>query len=303
MNLDNLNKTEDLLKFAETFLKNYFQNIERTKNKIICKNNITTEFIIDDVNKTTSDGFAIKRCYSVVTLLPTNLDLKFIAVMNNFSALSSFVSFGDVQQTKCISRFYEYEGENIHQRFLIPSLVTAAITNERIFHQVSKKVISKEEFIKGSDYEEVESRWITNSEFEETQSFLKDKFVCTASKNGMTVEFPWEEGATSAAMGHKTSLLEIITENKHPHFGSGLFCKLSLPVQPTDKSVIVNKLNLNEFSDPDAPPFIGSWCAGFKGMQIEFVCFFPNNVYFKGIVKNIIMWMFARAMIAKGFLE
>ena len=111
MNLDNLNKTEDLLKFAETFLKNYFQNIERTKNKIICKNNITTEFIIDDVNKTTSDGFAIKRCYSVVTLLPTNLDLKFIAVMNNFSALSSFVSFEDSQQTKCISRFYEYEGE------------------------------------------------------------------------------------------------------------------------------------------------------------------------------------------------
>jgi len=303
MNLNNLNETEDFLKFAETYLKNYFQNIERTKNKVVCKNKITTAFIIDDINKTTSDGSIIKRSYAVITLVPTNFDLKTIAVMNNFSSLSSLISYKSKTETRFMSRFYEYENENIHQRFLIPSLITAAITNERILHQISKKVISKEEFVKGSDYEEIESRWLTNSEFEETQNLLKNTFFCNASKEGMTVEFPWEEGAVSAAMKHKTSLLEIITENKHPHFGSGLFCKLSLPVQPKDKSAFVNILNLYDFGNPDAPPFIGSWCGGFGGHQVEFVCFFPNNIYFKGIVKNIIMWMSARSEMIKIFLE
>ena len=223
--------------------------------------------------------------------------------MNNFSALSSFVLFKDEQKIKYINRFYEYEGENIHKHFLIPSLITATISNERIINQISMKIVLKDNFVKSIDYEEGASRWLINSEFEETHSFLKNRFFCNASKNGLTVEFPWEEGAVSAAMGHETSLLQMLAEEKHPYFGSGLFYKLSLPVQPKNKPEIVNKLNLNEFSNPDAPPFIGSWCAGFGGNQTEFVCFFPNNIYFKGIVKNFVTCMFQRSRMAKSFLE
>jgi hypothetical protein len=302
MNFDNLNKTEDLLKTVETYLKVYFQNIERKNNKIICKTKTTTEFIIDDVNETTVDGFEIKRCYTVVTLLPVNTSLKRIAFLNNFSALSSLILFEDEKKIKWISRFYEYGGDNVHQKFLIPSLITTAMNNESALLEVTKQFSPKAESTKEPNYEEVESRWLTSSEFEETQSFFKDSFSCSALKSGMFVEFPLDDDASS---GDKASSLEFQTHHKHPFYGSGLFCKLSLPVKSTDTSIIINKLNLNEFSNPDAPPFIGSWCSGFKDelQIINFVCFFPNNVYFKGMVKNIITWMFARATIAKGFLE
>ena len=76
-----------------------------------------------------------------------------------------------------------------------------------------------------------------------------------------------------------------------------------MPVVSKNKPEIINKLNLNEFSNPDSPPFIGSWCAGFGGNQTEFVCFFPNNIYFKGIIKNFVSWMFKRSIIAKNFLD
>ena len=46
-----------------------------------------------------------------------------------------------------------------------------------------------------------------------------------------------------------------------------------------------------------------SWHSRCQSGGINMTATWYNNVYFKGIVKNIIMWMFARAMIAKGFLE
>lgn len=303
MSMDKLTESNDFLNYAEKLLENFYQNIERKKNKIICKTKITTEFIIDDINKKTHDGFILKRCYSAITTIPSSLNIKIVSIMNNFSALSSLVLFEDEEKIKFINRFYEYEGETIHKQFLIPSLLTATISNEKIINQISKKIVLGEDFSKDINYDESSSRWLLNNEFQETETFLKNRFYCNSSDKGLTVEFPWEEGSVSAALGHKTSLLQFLAEEKHPYFGSGLFCKLSLPVVSKDKPEIVNKLNLNEFSNPDSPPFIGSWCAGFVGNQTEFVCFFPNNIYFKGIVKNFVSWMLKRSVIAKDFLE
>ena len=230
MSIDKLTETNDFLNYAEKLLKNFYQNIERKNNKIICKTKITTEFIIDDINKKTQDGFVLKRCYSTVTTIPSGLNIKIVSVMNNFSALSSLVFFEDEQKIKYINRFYEYEGETIHKQFLIPSLLTSTISNERIINQISKKIVLGEDFSKDINYDESGSHWVTNSEFEETQSFLKNRFYCNGSKNGLTVEFPWEEGSVSAALGHKTSLLQFLPEEKHP-------CQLYLK---TNQKLLIN---------------------------------------------------------------
>ena len=302
MKFPNVENTNALLQFMQTFLTTFFESVELQSNKIICQNKIKTEIVIDEINTTTFDGLKIKRCFSAITHFPF-LDPVFVGTINNFSAMSSLIVNKDDKTNKFVSRFFEYEGETVHEKFLLPSLLTTAISNERMLQMLTKKIVSKIDE-KSIDYDESESRWAQTNEFEETQSILDTKFACNASKSGITIEFPWEDGAVSAMMGHKTALFQIMTDsNQHPYFGSGLFCKLTLPVKAKDKVELANLLNTHEFSLQDAPPFIGSWCTGGADTHMVFVSFFPNNIYHPKIVLSIIMWMNFRTKIAKSFLH
>ena len=301
MKIPNFEQTSEVLKFINVFLKTFIDSVETKNNQVICQSKIKTEITIEDINKTAFDGIKIKRRFSAITHFPF-LDAPFVGTLNNFSALSSFIVNKDDKTNKFVCRFFEYEGETIQEQFLIPSLLTTTICNERMLHTLTKKIISKVDE-KSIDYDASESRWSRTAEFEEVQSKLDKKFACSASKTGITVEFPWENGAISAVMGHKTALLEIRTDNKHPYFGAGLFCKLTLPITPIDKIELSNSLNMHEFSLEDAPPLVGSWCTGGEKSHMVFVAFFPNHIYHPNIILSIIMWMNFRTQIAKSYLD
>ena len=53
-----------------------------------------------------------------------------------------------------------------------------------------------------------------------------------AGPSGVTVEFPWEQGAVSAITGDCTSVLEIRADVPHPAAGNGLFYRLISAAQP-----------------------------------------------------------------------
>ena len=300
MKFPNAENSDALLKFMQNFLTTFFESVELQDNKIVCQNKMKTEITIDEINKKTFDGYKIKRRFSAITHFDF-LYVPFVGTINNFSAISSLIANKDDKTSKFVCRFFEYEGETVHEQFLLPSLLTTIISNERMIQMLIKHLASQVDE-KPIDYDESESRWLQTNEFEETQSKLKSKFTCTASKTGITVEFPWEDDAVSALMGHKTALLQIMTDSKHPYFGSGLFCKLTLPITAIDKFELSNSLNMHEFSLDDAPPFVGSWCTGGEKSMV-FVSFFPNNVYHPNIILSIIMWMNIRTQIAKSYLE
>jgi len=301
MKIPNFEQTSEVLKFINVFLKTFFDSVEIKNNQVICQSKIKTEITIKDINKTTFDGLKIKRCFTSITHFPF-LDTPFFGTINNFGAMSSLIANKDDKTNKFVCRFFEYEGETIQEQFLIPCLLTTTISNERMLKMLTKKIVSKVDE-KSIDYDDSDSRWSQNKEFEDVQSILKSKFACNASRTGITAEFPWEDGAVSALMGHKTALLEIVTDNKHPYFGTGLFCKLTLPVTPIDKIELSNSLNMNEFSLEDAPPLVGSWCTGGERTHMVFVSFFPNNVYHPKIILSIIMWMNYRTQIARNYLD
>ncbi len=72
--------------------------------------------------------------------------------------------------------------------------------------------------------------WKAN-EFEFAAEIMKRQGIfCNASESGLTAEFPWEKGATSAMLGDCTSLLTFQTDLSHPVAGNGLFFRLALPL-------------------------------------------------------------------------
>jgi len=66
---------------------------------------------------------------------------------------------------------------------------------------------------------------------EEEFAYAEDKlrqagFYCNAGQSGLTAEFPWEQGASSAMLGNSTSLMRFQSDMSHPVAGSGLFFRL-----------------------------------------------------------------------------
>jgi hypothetical protein len=107
------------------------------------------------------------------------------------------------------------------------------------------------------------SYW-TEEEFEFAENMLRQSGIyCNAGQSGLTAEFPWEEGASSAVLGDCTSLMRFQSDMPHPVAGSGLFFRLDLPINLDREELVdcANYLNLYETQGVDTPPFFGAWCS------------------------------------------
>jgi hypothetical protein len=153
----------------------------------------------------------------------------------------------------------------------------------------------------------------------------RDLFV-NQDTDGLTVEFPWDEGAVSNVflkpemrttavneypglseqdldrMAGQTSLLRI-KKSSHPFFGNGVFASLELPISLEEEGLpqLINIFNRWEISNPDLSPLFGAWCLGPRAPS--FVSFLPNQLCFPGVVQNLAMWDLARAIRVKGFIR
>jgi hypothetical protein len=142
--------------------------------------------------------------------------------------------------------------------------------------------------------------------FASTETALRgDGFFCNADPLGLTVEFPWEPGALSAAYGQSTSLLMMRADTVHPLLGNGLFFRLVLPRSFKEKLSFefVNAMNVADAYAVDAPPFFGAWCADTRRELLNYVGFWPNMLYRPGTLYSIARWMMARNRMAQDMLQ
>jgi hypothetical protein len=114
-------------------------------------------------------------------------------------------------------------------------------------------------------------------------------YLSSLGQKHFSVEFPWDVGG----MAGKTSLLQIRSV-ENPLYGKGILGTLELPFAPTDPASIqtANELNAWEISGAALPPHFGSWCIGDRALA--YVCFFPTQYCFAGLLQNLTVWMAAR---------
>ncbi len=142
------------------------------------------------------------------------------------------------------------------------------------------------------------SSW-TDGDLKRVHQMMSRACACSVG-GGFTAEFPLQDGAYSAALGHRsTALFQILLDEPHPVHGRGLFCLLQFPTRlPTEAAVheVCAKLNRLEMSAVDAPPHFGAWCPGRKGTNVSYVQFFPNALHsVSGLPLNAAIWAMARA--------
>jgi hypothetical protein len=121
-----------------------------------------------------------------------------------------------------------------------------------------------------------------------------------AGSRELAAEFPWEPGAVSAMMGHRTSLLRMNTNLIHPLQGNGLLVQLHIPVgAPYDAGQLSNDLNLTEASAVDTPPTLGAWCGDVERNSLAHVSFWPKDVHWTGDLQKFAVWMMTRMEIVR----
>ena len=142
----------------------------------------------------------------------------------------------------------------------------------------------------------------TEKEFVYAENLLRQAGIyCNAGKSGLTAEFAWEEGASSAMLGDCTSLMRFHSDMPHPIAGSGLFIRLDLPItlEPLELADCANYLNLYEAKGVDTPPFFGAWCSLLDNGTLTYIGFWPNFMFMSGTVASIAFWCKARSWIAR----
>jgi len=229
-----------------------------------------------------------------------------LAMLNAHAALGAAV-LHDGGALNLFSRFSIYEQDGSSWRIFAPLVALSAATNIQVFGtSVSDATRSPRVWPQWPDRN---SAW-TEKELSDVALRLNSMGVVSfASKDGLTAEFPWEDGATSAASvltGDRlraTTLLEMSNNAVHPLLGAGLLCTLQLPLPRNGTPRVVGHLNSSELGATNAPPSFGAWCANPRGGHPTYVSFLPNLMHGLGIEHNIAAWMLVRTQLAKRWLE
>ena len=92
--------------------------------------------------------------------------------------------------------------------------------------------------------------------------------------------------------------MELDASERHASLGSGLQCRLVLPVEPDD--AIAQKLNANECLEPDAHQ-LGAWCID-PDRGLMFTGFVPAAAYAPGLSRALAYHLSARNEWARALL-
>jgi hypothetical protein len=155
-----------------------------------------------------------------------------------------------------------------------------------------------------------------------------NSFFANAGDGGVTVEFPWDEGAVShfaatlgygkdvpgdvpdeerrrqMALGGSTLLLTLDTGPKHPLLGSGMLCLLRLPVtlDGVEAMQAAEALNRWELNHADMVPTVGAWAPDTTTSGLAFTCFIPGAFAFDFLPRHLTWWMAGRGWRARRWL-
>jgi hypothetical protein len=266
-----------------------------------------TTISAEPVNADTVDGLRIAEIVTIRTPMTGYklFDENGYAVVNLFATTGAIVREADGQDA-IVSRLPLFEGDDV----ALADLYTPLIANASRLHMVGMQCGFYRIQGRGDEYTAADvalpgfdepSRWEAY-EFQRAEERLRmHGAYANAGPAGLTVEFPWEQGATSAMLGDCTSLLRIRADFPHPSAGNGLFFCLDLPVPFEDKDVQSSAAALNraEAEGIDTPPFFGAWCSLPGSRALSFAGFWPNVMYQPGTATNIAFWSWARSRYAR----
>ena len=255
------------------------------------------------VNVTAVDGHLISERIDIRTHLP-RLDGSFsdtqIAEINKMGGTGALIRDTDSSDVVLASSVALFEGDDA----ALQALYTPLVAWIALLHPYPLLGEDGRAFLERFCPLQEPSRWDTE-DFAAAVPSLRDAGIfCNAGSSGLTAEFPWKPGNTSALLGHDTSLLTFQAGVAHPIMGNGLYFSLALPTEMSHESSIrlANDLNALESSGVDIPPLFGAWSTWEPPGRLRHTGFWPNVLYAPGIILNIVAWMHVRATIARGFI-
>jgi tetratricopeptide (TPR) repeat protein len=254
----------------------------------------------------TSDGARIIGRILVLSVLPhgwlPERSPELLPVLNMATALGAVTQDAVDGAGQIGSRFTLYEGDEDGWRVGAMLLAMSALTQ---LHVVSHTMVR----LSGGDpggYHPVSQAPAPEGleeAFTTTTRLLTDAgFYANASRDGLTVEFPWDSGAYSAAaqvvgLGEgRTALLTMSVSEAHPALGPGLLVRLTLPLRVEAEAAyeMVDELNRLELAEKDAPPLFGAWCSPPDSGDVVFVSFVPLALVRLQMTSAAAFWMAAR---------
>lgn len=294
------------LDVLEQILKPTTLRTSRDRDALVVKHEKVTTRVDVAAPKIAAGRFGrISAIVSIRTELPAEF-AQFAAKPGFVGEANAMATLGAITEERgrffVGSRLTVFEGENAWRAHL-PLMATAVITGaEAIFGSIRRSLTK-------APPRTEQSAW-SGTDFEFVQSYLSKICVCAHGTTGLTAEFGLGSGEISAAAGHRnTALWQLLAEPRHPAFGGGLLCVLTLPHQIADASNfdrVIGELNRIEMADYDRPPHFGAWCRDTSNSKYcpKYVSFLPNGLHdVEGIAVNVSIWAMHRAKLTASRLS
>ena len=289
-----------------------------------------TELRVEPVDHRTHDGLLVRELVTLTHSAPgLHSQPKLAAMLNRWSTLSALVPGTDGAPTRLVCKVGIFDGDRAAaERLYAPLLCTeAAIIGwhaARIVHgplEMDPDSSPLTQVMEPAPYD--------SADFEAAKA-IADRFGAfgTLGDSGLTVEFPWDDGAVSRMfalpdfrtklladgehteeqldrMAGRTTLFQLVTDQPHSVYGNGVLARLELPIAFDEQTgpALIDELNRWELSGIDLPPLFGAWCLGPRAPT--FVSFIPNQycVGLPGLLQNLTVWAHGRHVRARHWLQ
>jgi hypothetical protein len=289
-----------------------------------------TELRVEPIDHRTHDGLLVRELVTLTHTAPgLHSQPQLAAMLNRWSTLSALVPGSDGAPTRLVCKVGIFDGDRTAaERVYAPLLCTeAAIIGwhaARLVHGPLEMDPDLSPLTQVKDPAPYDA-----ADFEAAKA-ITDRFPAfgTLGDAGLTVEFPWDDGAVSRMFAWpdlraklladgehteeqlertagRTSLFQLVTDQPHSLYGNGVLARLELPVAFDEQTgpALIDELNRWELSGIDLPPLFGAWCLGPRAPT--FVSFIPNqySVGLPGLLQNLTVWAHGRHVRARHWLN
>ncbi len=242
----------------------------------------------EQMDKEVSNGARLKEVIRVTTRVDPleNFYPRELLKLNALAALGAALHDDKDGSLNIVTRLSVYEDSEANREVSVHLLASAAIFNVYSFFGEELDL----------EFSGSESIW-SKPDFSAAAAILKEAgFVASDSSKGMSVEIPVDSEKLPNVPTPHVSLLTFDIREAHPNLGAGLYYKLELPIHFSEGELIELAIRMNEaeFSTVDAPPMIGAWTGILERNSLAYMGFWPNSMYWPGVVSHISEWMIRR---------
>ena len=275
------------------------------------------ELSVKPMNMVTADKLIVaeevRAAYRLFTPIAAHLDQ--VNAIDKFCLISSLDTDADNLVLGASSRIQIFKGDDRAAAELYAPLISTelAVIEWHFQRLLSARPHATPEECVVTQYVRLPD-WISGW-FDFAGKTLREQgYCCNAGETGLTVEFPWDDGAFSSGldfsdlhdelglpkaeaqrMNGQTSLFTLRSE-VHPMYGAGLLANLVLPVRCEGEAFayqLCAQLNEMELEANFGPPQFGAWVLGDRG--ITHVTFTPAEFLVANLPMNLSTWARVRS--------